>query len=179
MHCSSCEPLLDRYLEGTLTPRQMGRVREHVNRCAHCASLLTELRVVDALLATTRPVELAPNFTFAVMAETRATPMHAAPRFPLWGALSAYIVAAWLLAMAGYVAFGAHGAYLGILRGSMNWLFVQAQTTIAAVSHSFGPSTPLLVGGVITVLLVDALLAIGALYLYRAARARRYRSEAL
>src|ERR1700752_4100334 len=98
MHCSSCEPLLDRYLEGTLTPRQMARVREHVNRCAHCASLLTELRVVDALLATTRPVELAPNFTFAVMAETRATPMHAAPRFPLWGALSAYIVAAWLLA---------------------------------------------------------------------------------
>ncbi|MGA7570105.1 MAG: zf-HC2 domain-containing protein, partial [Candidatus Aquilonibacter sp.] len=73
MRCSSCEPLLDRYIEGTLTPREMTRVTAHLHACPHCESLLTELRVVDALLATTAPMELAPNFTFAVMAEARST----------------------------------------------------------------------------------------------------------
>ena len=74
MRCSSCEPLLDRYVEGTLTPREMARVTAHLRSVRTAKRCLTELRVVDALLATTAPVELAPNFTFAVMAEARTAP---------------------------------------------------------------------------------------------------------
>lgn len=176
MRCSSCEPLLDRYIEGTLTPREMSRVRAHLAACPNCDSLLAELRVVDALLATTRPVELAPNFTFAVMAEARTTPVHAARRFPLWAALGGYVGIAWVVATACWIAFGAN---LGAVRAALGSAFAQMQATLGIVVHSFGSSTPLLVGGGVTILALDALVAAGALYLYRAARARAQRSEAL
>ena len=176
MRCSSCEPLLDRYIEGTLTPREMSRVREHLASCPHCAALMAELRVVDALLATTRPVELAPNFTFAVMAEARTTPLHAARRFPLWAVLGGYTAIAWVVATACYIAFGAN---LSPARAAIASAFAQAQSALAVFLHSFGSSTPMVVGSVVTILALDALVAAGALYLYRAARARAQRSEAL
>jgi anti-sigma factor RsiW len=179
MRCSSCEPLLDRYVEGTLTPREMVRVREHVSHCPRCASLVAELRVVDALLATTSAVELAPNFTFAVMAEVGSTPIHAVRRFPMWVALTTYVVAAWIIAMVVFITFGAHGAYLATVRAAAASLLIQSEATFSAIFRSFGSSTRLLVGGVVTILFVDALLAAGALYLYRAARARSRSPEAL
>ena len=74
MRCSSCEPLFDRFLEGTLTPREQSEVAAHVRSCTGCALLLEELKVVDALLFTTQAAELPINFTFAVMAETRTMP---------------------------------------------------------------------------------------------------------
>lgn len=176
MRCSSCEPLLDRYIEGTLTPREMARVREHLASCPRCTALMAELRVVDALLATTRPVELAPNFTFAVMAEARTTPIHAARRFPLWAVLGGYLAIAWAVATACYVAFGPN---LGAARAAIASAFAQAQSALTIFVHSLGSSTPLLIGSVVTILALDALVAAGALYLYRAARARAQRSEAL
>ena len=50
MRCSSCEPLLDRYIEGTLKARQMLDITEHLSECADCRELLDELKVIDALL---------------------------------------------------------------------------------------------------------------------------------
>jgi anti-sigma factor RsiW len=176
VRCSSCEPLLDRYVEGTLSPREMVRVRAHVAACPHCSALLSELRVVDALLATTRAVELAPNFTFAVMAEARTTSVLARRRFPLWAVLGGYVAIAWAVAMVCYVVLGSNVA--GI-RTAIFAAGSQAQTALTVLTHSFGSSTPLLVAGVVTVLAVDAVLAAGAFYLYRAARLRARRSEAL
>ena len=74
MRCSSCEPLLDRYLEGTLTPRGMIDTAAHIKSCGACARLVDEVKVVDALLFTTDVPELPANFTFAVMAEARSLP---------------------------------------------------------------------------------------------------------
>ena len=56
MRCSSCEPLLDAYLEATL--RAARRARRSRRICApatRCEALLRELRVIDALLETARP----------------------------------------------------------------------------------------------------------------------------
>ncbi len=77
MHCSSCEPVLDRYLEGTLAPARMAQVAAHLKTCEPCTALLSEVKVVDALLFTTAVPELPQNFTFAVMAELQSMP---APR---------------------------------------------------------------------------------------------------
>jgi anti-sigma factor RsiW len=176
VRCSSCEPLLDRYLEGTLAPREMAFVRAHLTDCEHCTALLGELRVVDALLATTPAVELAPNFTFAVMAEARTATMHAPRRFPLWAVLGGYVAIAWVVAMICYFGFGSD--FAGI-RSAIVSLGAQVQTALSVFTHSLGSSTPLLVGSVITILAIDALLAAGALYLYRSARLRARRQEAL
>ena len=72
MRCSSCEPLLDRYVEGTLPPHNMARVAAHL-RCVSALRGVARPSSASSmrLLATTAPVELAPNFTFAVMAEAR------------------------------------------------------------------------------------------------------------
>lgn len=179
MRCSSCEPLLDRYLEGTLAPREMLRMRAHVEGCAHCTSLLAELRVIDALLATTKPIELAPNFTFAVMAEVRDAQMHAVRRVAIWIPLTSYIVVAWLALTGAFIAFGTHNPFLDALRGAVTSAFAQASTALSVLTHSVGPSAPFVVGGVVMLLAVDALLAFGVLMLYRAIRARTHRSEAL
>ena len=53
VHCSSCEPLLDRYFEGTLSPRRMRRSASTA-KCTHCEALLDEVNVIDALLETTQ-----------------------------------------------------------------------------------------------------------------------------
>jgi anti-sigma factor RsiW len=180
VRCSSCELLLDRYIEGTLTPREMARVRAHLGACERCASLLGEVRVIDALLATTKAVELPPNFTFAVMAEARTLHVHAKRRFPLWGVLAGYLVAAWAAATAVYVAFGPHGAFVDWLRAAASNASSQTGTALTVFAHSiFGPSVPVVLGGVVTVLAVDVLLAAAGLVLYRAHHARIQRSEAV
>ena len=83
MRCSACEPLLDRYVEGTLKPPQMIAITAHLRDCESCRALLEELRAVDGLFATTPVMDLPQNFTFAVMAEARALPAPRAPHRPL------------------------------------------------------------------------------------------------
>ncbi|MGB6985182.1 MAG: zf-HC2 domain-containing protein [Candidatus Aquilonibacter sp.] len=182
MRCSSCEPLLDRYVEGTLVPRDMARVSGHLRTCPRCESLLTELRVVDALLATTAPVELAPNFTFAVMAEARTTPMRAHRPLSLWAVLTFYVVGAWIALSALYAALGGRVPYLAASR-ALAHAAAQNLGTLSATARGFSPATPFVLGGAIGILLLDALLLFGALFLYRAAHlrlaARAERSETL
>ena len=179
MRCSSCEILLDRYVEGTLPPARMAAVSRHVRTCTSCERLLTELRVVDALLATTKPVELAPNFTFAVMAETHAI---AAPRRPArapWRVLAVYVTAAWLVACAGSLL-----GLSGTVRSVVAPLFAGAANALAAaagVAHGLAGTVPAALALSLGVLAVDGGLAILAYTAYRRLRpfvARTDRTEA-
>ena len=106
MRCSSCEPLFDRFLEGTLTPRELSEVATHVRLCAHCALLLEELKVVDALLFTTQAAELPLNFTFAVMAEARTLPAPKWREHRIWSFVALYVTAAWVAAIIGVALSG-------------------------------------------------------------------------
>jgi len=183
VRCSSCEPLLDRYVEGTLTPREMARVSSHLRTCPRCELLLTELRVVDALLATTAPVELAPNFTFAVMAEARTTAMRAHRPLSLWAVLTFYVVGAWIALSGLYVVLGGKVPYLALTGRAVTHFAAANIDALSATARGLSPATPLVLGGAIGILLLDALLLFGALFLYRAARvrlaARAARSEAV
>jgi anti-sigma factor RsiW len=95
--CSSSEALFEGFLEGELVPRERTALLAHVDTCAACRGLLEELRVVDALLLEPRAVRLAPNFTFATMAEVRALPAPRVRRPPVLAFTVSYLAAAWLL----------------------------------------------------------------------------------
>ena len=85
MRCSSCEPMLDGYLETALSRRHMRDVALHVNWCRACTALLDELRVVDALLTTVRaPGSVGSDFTAAIVSATSAAQPHAPRRIGLW-----------------------------------------------------------------------------------------------
>jgi anti-sigma factor RsiW len=164
--------MLDRYVEGTLNARDMARVSKHLRTCEHCELLLTELRVVDALLATTAPVELAPNFTFAVMAEARTTPMRARRPLSLWSVLTFYMVGAWIALSGLYAVFGTRVPYLAAMGGAFAHATTQNLGALSATARGLSPATPFVLGGAIGILLLDALLLTGALFLYRAAHVR-------
>lgn len=167
MRCSSCESLLDRYLEATLPPRQMASVRLHLRTCDACASLLTELRIVDALLETTKSPDIAPNFTFAVMAEVNAMPAPHARRISPWSLLTFYLVAAWIALSGAYAAFGSHvpGIVSGV--GAASGILRDAFVTMTSILHGLGPAAPITIAVVSFVLFLDALLVGGVIYFYR------------
>ena len=103
MSCNSSEALFERYLDNTLLPAQRARLLAHLSGCGRCKGVLEELRVVDALIASPREVELPQNFTFATMAEVRSLPRpHVSPA-PVYAYLVSYLVAAWLLIGAGFL----------------------------------------------------------------------------
>ncbi|MEA2784741.1 MAG: hypothetical protein QOF71_845 [Candidatus Eremiobacteraeota bacterium] len=103
MSCSSSEDLFEAYLDGTLLPAQRARLLTHLAGCGPCKGVLEELRVVDALIASPRHVELPENFTFATMAEVRSLPRPHATSAPVYAYLISYLVAAWLLIGAGFL----------------------------------------------------------------------------
>jgi len=150
MRCSSCEPLLARYWERALDPRQAARVEAHLRTCAHCTKLLDEIKVVDALLVTTNAPELPANFTAAVIHATTA-PRPRRSRALLWTSVIAYVVLAWMVIFV-WFALEAHTGMLGHI--------------VLAV--------PVAVSIVVAILCVDVLLAVGAIALYR-----RYRAKSL
>ncbi len=94
-YCSSCNSELDAYLEGTLSPVRRARISAHLAQCDACSELLTELRVVDALLLAPRTLEPAPNFSFKIMAEIRAMPVPHVERGRPFAILATYVVFAW------------------------------------------------------------------------------------
>jgi anti-sigma factor RsiW len=177
VRCSSCESLIDRYVEGTLAPRQMLAVSSHLRRCTKCSELLSELRVVDALISTTQPVTLAPNFTFAVMAEVRGIPQTQPRRIvPLaWAVL--YTIVAWIAAGGAYVAFGPRAPWLVQSASAIGHTAREAVATTGGIVHGVA-GLSLLVPSVAAVLVFDALLVVGAIFFYRAVRPLLARSEA-
>lgn len=148
MRCSSCEPLLARYWERALDPRQAARVEAHLRTCAHCTKLLDEIKVVDALLVTTNAPELPADFTAAVMHAT-TSPRPQGSRGLLWTSIAAYVVLAWMVIFV-WFAFEAHTSTWGRL----------------------ALAVPVTISIVIAILCVDVLLAIGAIALYRHYRAK-------
>jgi anti-sigma factor RsiW len=101
--CSSSEQLFEGYLDNTLAPAQRARLLGHLSSCGRCKGVLDELRVVDALIAAPRHVELPENFTFATMAEVRSLPRPHASSVPFYAYLVSYLAAAWLLIGAGFL----------------------------------------------------------------------------
>jgi anti-sigma factor RsiW len=101
--CSWFEARLAPLVDGELAPRDRVAVMAHVDGCAHCAGLLEELRVVDALLLDPRAVRLAPDFTRDTMAEVRAMPPPRCERTPFAAYGVSYLVASWLLLAAACV----------------------------------------------------------------------------
>lgn len=164
MRCSSCEPLLDAYLEGTLPARRARAVASHVERCAGCAALLGELRVIDALLTTARPPGIGADFTASVVSAASATPQRAPRRIPLGPALLAYVAAAWALAIAAAVRVpGLIGAAVAAAAGAAH-----AAEVLGEALRTFAPAAPLAAAAVTFILLLDVLLFAGLFYGYRA-----------
>ena len=170
MRCSSCEPLLDQYLERALAPRVMLRVAKHVHSCKACHALLNELRSVDGLLLGAKQPDLPPNFTFAVMAEVRGMPAIRRRRIPGWALLSSYLVAAWVAVVAFVAVRGGH--WPEIVSAFNAFAHLGAWHGIANSLHSIAPATPLVAVGITGVLVLDAALFIALFMFYRSVRPR-------
>jgi anti-sigma factor RsiW len=172
VRCSSCELVLDRYVEGTLSARQMRAIAAHLRECGACSALLAELKVIDALLVTTRSTEPAPNFTFAVMAEVRSMPAPRTRQHPAIGFLSLYLAAAWVATV---VAIAASGTSLAAIAGALSATFLRAGIAFSSLIngvHALGHSAPSLAAFGIAVLAIDVAVAIGFGLLYAVVRPR-------
>lgn len=175
MRCSSCNNDLDRYLEGTLSPARMRAVAEHLRTCDECRATLDELKVIDALLATTAPVELAPNFTYAVMAELRTIPQPRAFRLSHWAMLTFYTIGAWI-ALVAFWLFARASATATLASASNNALTATSSTfaALGAGMHALAPYAPFTVIAAALVVAIDAAF-FGALFFYQ----RRIRPHVL
>lgn len=166
MHCSSCELLLDRYLQGTLPSSEMVAISQHLECCTSCSKLFDELRAIDGLLATARRVELPPNFTFAVMAGVRALPApHTRVRHQLWKPIAVYLGLAWIaIAVIALLAAGGslHGfAYQAAVA------FGHASAALIGAAHAVGPAAPVVVSSVGVLLSLDFVLIAAVFIFYR------------
>jgi anti-sigma factor RsiW len=133
VRCSSFEPLLDEFVDGTLPLKRHELVAAHVETCASCSSLLAELRVVDALLLQPRRLEPAPNFAFAVMAEVRSMPRPHASRVPGLAVLGAYLAFAWsAIGFFFIIGKGAANSALGFVTASLQ----SSAATFGAIADS-------------------------------------------
>jgi anti-sigma factor RsiW len=181
MHCSSFEPLLDEYVDGALAPRERALVAAHVSNCTNCAELLTEIRVIDALLLTPRSVEPAPNFTFKVMAEARTAPPPHVHRIPALPVLATYLAFAWT-AIGLFFFFGGSAARAAV--NSLQATALHARDGFGhlavATSHLFGPNTFGVTAFMSALLLVDAVVALGLFgYFYITRRHAGHSQEAV
>jgi anti-sigma factor RsiW len=169
VRCSSCEPLLDRYLEGTLSPREMIDTSAHIATCAACARLLEEVKVIDALLFTTDVPELPNNFTFAVMAETRSLPAPKRLQHRVWSFVTLYVTAAWIAALA---TFAVSGASLPKVGAAIAAGFGNLAQSFSGGASGIAQGAPALATFGVGVLSVDLALAAVAATVYFLIRPR-------
>lgn len=166
MRCSSCEPLLDAYLEASLPPRQGGAVARHLRSCGRCRALLQELRVIDALLETARPPgSVGADFTASVVTAARVAAPHARRRIPFGFVLLAYLVVAWALV---FVAARSHT--LNDLAATLVLSERHGFAALGAAVRALAPATPLAAAAMTGVLLLDLLLLCALAYGYRRVR---------
>jgi len=163
--CSSSEALFEAYLDDTLLPAQRARLLRHLNGCGRCKGVLDELRVVDALLAGPRQVELPPNFTFAAMAEVRSLPRPHVTHAPLLAYLISYLVAAWLLVGAGFLLAGSAMRAFGETALDTSAQLVHTAGAIgsagARVAGDFGSLTAFLGAAIVLDVAVALALVVG------------------
>jgi anti-sigma factor RsiW len=173
VRCSSCEPLLDRYLEGTLKPPQMLAISAHVRECASCRELLEELKAVDGLLFTTRVPELPENFTFAVMAEANSLPAPRAHQHPLWSFIVLYSAAAWVATVLAMVLTGTKpAAVFAAISGALARAGVLSSGVSGSLSHGFSHTVPAIATFGAGVLVIDVAIALAFALLYFVVRPR-------
>jgi hypothetical protein len=167
MRCSSCEPLLAAYLETVLRRRQMRDVALHLQSCRDCDSLMSELRVVDALLATARsPGRVGSDFTATIVSATRGAQPHRAKRLPLWLPLLVYLGIAWAL-VAGVAMRGhATARVLSELGASGR----NGLAELGAALRAIAPVSVTAAAAVTVVLLVDFFLVAVIFFGYRRLR---------
>jgi anti-sigma factor RsiW len=173
VRCSSCEPLLDRYIEGTLKPAQMRAISEHVEECEHCRGLLEEVKMIDGLLATTRIPHLPENFTFAVMAEVGSMPAPRARQHPVWSFLVLYSAAVWAAAVAGMVLTGTGPATIIAAIGSaLGKAGIASAAFSSTLSQSLTQAMPGLAAFGFGVLIIDIAIACAFALIYFVVRPR-------
>ncbi len=173
VRCSSCEPLLDQYVEGTLAPQTMLAVRAHLSSCASCRSLLHDLKAVDGLLFTTRVPSLPENFTFAVMAEVCSQPLPRARQHPVWSFLTLYCAAAWVAVIAGIVLMGTSRVWVFDAGSSaLTRLGLVSSGFSASISQGFAHAIPGLAAFGFGVLIIDIVIAAAFAALYLLVRPR-------
>jgi anti-sigma factor RsiW len=149
--CRSAESRFEAFLDGQLTTAQRSALLRHVDRCEGCRAVLEELRVVDALLLAPREVPLAPNFTFATMAEVRALPAPPVRRVPVLAYLVSYLAGAWLLVGAAFVLepaalHSAASALLGIVASVVSVVAGGGRAVGRALWHDGGAAMALMAG---------------------------------
>jgi anti-sigma factor RsiW len=166
VRCSSCEPLLDAYLERALRPRHSFEVTAHLRACAHCTALLRELRVVDALLTTARRPQVAADVTAAVVSAAHAIEQQASPRPPLGFALLLYLGIAWTLIL--LAALRLHD--VARLAATFSAVGQSDLSALGGVVRFLTPATLLATLAVITVLMLDLLLLYAIFAAYRRVR---------
>jgi anti-sigma factor RsiW len=135
VNCTSSEQQFEAYLDNTLIPVRRASLLAHLGTCGRCKGILDELRVVDALLASPREIELPENFTFATMAEVRSMPkphVSHAPA-PVVAYLVSFLVAAWLLIGAAFV-FGGPG--MRVAGETALGVSIEALRTLGAIGHA-------------------------------------------
>ncbi|MEO6835005.1 MAG: zf-HC2 domain-containing protein [Candidatus Tumulicola sp.] len=169
MRCSSCEALLDQYVEAALPPARANAVAAHLRGCAACEDVHQRLRIVDALLTTARLPGLRANFTFDVMAGIRTMPAPAAPRRPLLPLAAFYLVAAWIFVGAALsfvwpVAPAGGRAFAHLAAGTLQ--------AVGASAHALWPVAPIALSVVVSVLSIDVLLFAVLVVFYRTVRPR-------
>ncbi len=161
MRCSSFEPFLDHFVEGALRPRQMRSLTDHLESCRHCRALVDELKVIDAMLATTPSSEPATDFTHAVMAGIRPMPVPRKPKHPAARFVALYVAVAWAV---GILWLALSGTTLRTVWLALSGVALQAgaafDALIAGGTHALGTSTASLAAFGVTVLAIDAALAL-------------------
>ncbi len=163
MRCSSCEPLLDAYLEATLHPRKARTIATHLRDCYGCAAFLRELRVIDALLTTARPPKVAADFTASVVCAMTGTAPQPTRRGPVAFGLFLYLAIAWSIA-----AFAASRPHdLARFAGSFVALAQRDLAAIDAAVRALAPAIPVAAAAMTGVLLLDLLLLCMVFYGYR------------
>jgi len=169
VRCSSCEPLLDAYLEATLRPVQARQVAEHVGGCTACDALLRELRVIDALLATaSSPARFDAGFTAAVLSAAQSAAPPARPGRPYWFSLALYLAVAWVVGLVAALRWRELGLPVRDLWQSQ----AHGVAAFAAVVRALAPATPLAAAAVTGVLIIDSLLVCAMFFAYRHLRPR-------
>ncbi len=169
MRCSSCETLLDRFVEASLETGRAGAVAAHLRDCTACEDLHRRLRVVDGLLTTVHGPDLQTDFTFNVMTQVRAMPEPASPRRPLLPLAAFYLVAAWIFVGAA-LAFVWPGAPAGVRM--LGRLAGDTMAALGQTTHALAPVTPLALSVVVSVLSIDVLLFAALIVFYRTVRPR-------
>jgi anti-sigma factor RsiW len=166
MRCSSCEPLLDAFLEASLAPKRGAAVARHLRGCERCSALLRELRVIDALLETARPPgAVAADFTASVVTAARIRPPSTGRRVPLGLALLAYLAIAWMLVFAGVRSHALTG-----LAAALTLSERDGAAALGAAMRALAPATPFAAAIMTGVLLFDLLLLCAVVYGYRRMR---------